>query len=87
MACAPVHRTVIKIHIPQFRRELLISRQSHADCHPTKLDGREIRQNAYMNTMAAIIVFALSTLPSIIEGGQFPDFYSFSDIDEDWPKG
>ena len=40
-----------------------------------------------MNIMGAIVVFALSTLPSIIEGGQFPDFYSFSDIDEDWPKG
>ena len=37
--------------------------------------------------MAAIVALALLVAPVVIEAGQFPDFYSFSDIDEDWPKG
>ena len=37
---------------------------------------------------AAIVAFAMLPLPNSIEaGGQFPDVYSFGDIDEDWPRG
>ena len=39
--------------------------------------------------MAAPLAWAVMlALPVVvIEAGQFPDFYSFSDIDEDWPRG
>lgn len=40
-----------------------------------------------MSNMAALVASVMLALPVVIEAGKFPDFYSFSDIDEDWPRG